>query len=164
MIQIKTEVAWVQTMMAEMFFCGWFSWDLSLSPWSFWSEWWRFPKSDWCEVGVGQVVKRWQSGRSTKFYFPLKVTVFWIYDFLPFPKPIFSFGIHTWMMVKLFGLLIFMVLIFIVLGLLETFLEVPELGYLFEQQFVISWKNQFWGIKVLNLLEGSTKLKKKIKF
>ena len=34
--------------------------------------------------------------------------------------------------------LIFMVLIFVALGLLETFLEVPELGYLFEQQFVIS--------------------------
>jgi len=34
--------------------------------------------------------------------------------------------------------LIFMVLIFVALGLLETFLEVPELGYLFEQKFVIS--------------------------
>ena len=34
--------------------------------------------------------------------------------------------------------LIFMVLIFVALGLLETFLEVPELGYLFEHQFVIS--------------------------
>ena len=34
--------------------------------------------------------------------------------------------------------LIFMVLIFVALGLLETFLGVLELGYLFEQQFVIS--------------------------
>ena len=34
--------------------------------------------------------------------------------------------------------LIFMVLIFVALGLLETFLEVPELGYLFEHQLVIS--------------------------
>ena len=34
--------------------------------------------------------------------------------------------------------LILMVLIFVALGLLETFLAVPELGYLFEQQFVIS--------------------------
>ncbi|MEK9701255.1 MAG: hypothetical protein VW829_04500 [Deltaproteobacteria bacterium] len=34
--------------------------------------------------------------------------------------------------------LIFMALIFVALGLLETFLEVPELGYLFEQQLVIS--------------------------
>jgi len=34
--------------------------------------------------------------------------------------------------------LIFMVLIFVALGLLETFLEVPELDYLIEQQFVIS--------------------------
>ena len=39
---------------------------------------------------------------------------------------------------RIFVWLIIADLIFIALGPLETFLEVPELGFLFEQQFVIS--------------------------
>ena len=133
MIQIKREVAWVQTMMVEMFFCGWFSWDLSLSPWSFWSEWWRFPKSDWCEVGDGEVVKGWQSGRSLKLDFLLKVTAFWIHDFFSISKThFFLWYSHINDGRNFFVWLIFMVLVFVALGLLETFLKVPDFGYFFE--------------------------------
>jgi len=67
------------------------------------------------------------------------VTAFWIYDFLPIPNPnSLLWDSHMNDGRNFFVWLIFMVLIFVALGLLETFLEVPELGYLFEQQFVIS--------------------------
>ena len=104
--------------------------------WLVWSWRWRIWKGG-------------QSGRSTKLDFPLKLTAFWIHNFLPFLKT--QFFLWDSQMNdgrNFFVSLILMVLIFVALGLLETFLAVPELGYLFEQQFVISWKNSFWRIKV----------------
>ena len=92
MIQIKTEAAWVQTMMAGMFFCGWFSWDLSSSPWSFWSEWWRFPKSDWCEVGDGEFEKEdiLVEAQNLTFLWNWPLSEFMIFCHLQ--NPIFSLG------------------------------------------------------------------------
>ena len=57
--------------------------------WLVWSWRWRIWKGG-------------HSGRSTKLDFPLKLTAFWIHDFLPSPKPNFFFGIHKWMMVSTF--------------------------------------------------------------
>ena len=71
--------------------------------------------------------------------FPLKLKAFWVHDlFCHFQNPIFLLGSLMNDGKNFFVWLIFMVLIFVALGLLETFLEVPELGYLFEQQYVIS--------------------------
>ena len=57
---------------------------------------------------------------------------------LTFLNPFFLWYSHINDGRNFFVWLIFMVLIFVALGLLETFLGVSELGYLFEQQFVIS--------------------------
>ncbi len=76
---------------------------------------------------------------TTKLDFPKKVHAFLFTDlchsqylFLSFGDPYMNEGRNF------FIWLIFMVLIFIALGLLETFLEVPDIGYRVEQGDLIS--------------------------